>query len=125
MSRRGPAGTNRTARFEEKRLTRLRIVLVGVAFAAAGFSYAPSGVAQASVAVTVDRAPPKARYERVPPPRAGYQWASGYWRWDAPGQRFAWIGGYWVQRRGGQRYVTENWMQQHGHWQLQRGHWER
>lgn len=108
-----------------QRLNRRGLVLAGLIAGFVGIGAVAPVMSQVSSAVTTDQAPPLARYERVPPPRTGYQWAPGYWRWNAPDQRFAWVGGYWVQRRAGQRYVPENWAHQHGQWQLQRGHWVR
>jgi OmpA-OmpF porin, OOP family len=34
-------------------------------------------------------APPTARYENAPPPRAGYAWQHGYWGWQQG--RYVWV----------------------------------
>jgi hypothetical protein len=38
-------------------------------------------VATAQIGFGVTIAPPAPRYEPVPPPRAGWVWAPGYWNW--------------------------------------------
>jgi OmpA-OmpF porin, OOP family len=39
-------------------------------------------------------APPAARYEAAPPPRAGYAWQDGYWAWQQG--RYVWTQGQWI-----------------------------
>jgi len=71
----------------------------------------------------VDRAPPPPRHERVPAPRAGYQWSPGYWQWQS--NRHVWHAGSWVRERPGQRYANPSWTQRDGRWQFKRGGWDR
>src|SRR5258705_8676689 len=53
--------------------------------------------AVASAAIYVDIAPPEARYEVVPAPRAGYVWAPGYYNYR--NGRYVWTGGHWERER--------------------------
>jgi OmpA-OmpF porin, OOP family len=39
--------------------------------------------------------PPGPRYERIPPPRRGWAWHPGYWRWGHGA--YVWAPGVWVQ----------------------------
>jgi OmpA-OmpF porin, OOP family len=40
-------------------------------------------------------APPDARFESAPPPRAGYAWQPGYWGWQRGG--YVWVQGQWLR----------------------------
>ena len=69
-------------------------------------------------------APP--RFERVPPPRAGYVWAPGYWVWSPRAHRHVWVGGHWMRVRPGYRYVPAHWQQgPRGRWHFSDGYWAR
>jgi WXXGXW repeat (2 copies) len=61
-----------------------------------------AGAAQAGVFVDVDVAPPPARLIVAPPPRFGYVWAPGYWRWE--GGRHIWHRGCWIRERHGRHW---------------------
>lgn len=101
-------------------------LLAGLVLGLAGIGTAPSAIAaQVSVGVEIGVPPPAPRYVRVPPPRAGYIWAPGYWRWSPRAHRHVWVGGYWVRARPGYRYVPERWEQRGHHWRMARGHWVR
>jgi hypothetical protein len=86
-----------------------------------GASMAP-GISSARAFVDIDVAPPAARVEVVPGPRAGYVWAPGYWNWE--GHRHVWVGGRWMHERHGHHWVNENWEQRDGHWHFEKGHWD-
>ena len=58
----------------------------------------------------------------APPPRAGFVWAPGYWRWDGIA---CWHDGYWVRERTGYHWVPDSWESRSGHYHYNRGHWER
>ncbi len=79
--------------------------------------------AQAAIGIDIDVAPPAPRVIVAPPPRAGFVWAPGYWRWD--GGRHVWHEGYWVHERRGYHWVPDNWESRGGHYHYNRGHWER
>ena len=98
-------------------------LLAGLGLTFAGAIYAPPATAQVSVGVNIGVAPPAPRYERVPPPRSGYVWAPGYWRWD--GRRHVWAGGYWVRARPGYRYRPAYWVHGRGGWRFHQGYWGR
>ena len=49
------------------------------------------------------------RVEEVPPPRAGYVWAPGFWEWR--GGRHVWVGGHWIGERRGYHWVPDRWEQ--------------
>jgi hypothetical protein len=68
--------------------------------------------------------PPPPRYEIVPPSRAGYVWAPGYWRWN--GRRHVWVGGSWMRARPGYRYVPPRWERgPRGDWRMRPYRWDR
>ena len=99
------------------------IAAIGSFAAATGLS--ASGAFAASVAVDIDIAPPPPRYEVVPPPRVGYVWTPGYWRWDAPHHHHVWINGRYVHERHGEHWVAHRWSEHDGRWRFNDGHWER
>ena len=79
--------------------------------------------AQAYVNVQIGQPPPP-RYEVVPPPRRGFVWAPGYWRWD--GRRHVWMTGSWIRARPGYRYVPPRWERgPRGDWQFRPNQWAR
>jgi hypothetical protein len=98
-----------------------KALLLGLCIAASAVS-APA-VTFAGVIVDVDVAPPPLRVEEVPPPRAGFVWAPGYWEWR--GGQHVWIGGRWVGERRGYHWVPDRWEQRGPHWHHYVGHWER
>ena len=79
--------------------------------------------AQARVDVFVNVAPPEARYERAPAPRAGYVWTAGYWDWR--NNRHVWNKGRWERERAGYFYHPHRWEQRDGRWVNQPGRWDR
>ena len=81
------------------------------------------GTAQAAIGIDIDVAPPAPRVIVAPPPRPGFVWAPGYWRWN--GHRHVWRDGYWVRERRGYHWVPDGWSSNGGHYHYSRGHWER
>jgi hypothetical protein len=79
--------------------------------------------ASAHVDVDIQIAPPAPRVIAVPPPRRGYVWAPGYWRWE--GRRHVWVEGRWMRARPHQHWVPEHWDQRGDRWHFERGHWDR
>ncbi|KAF7598783.1 MAG: hypothetical protein CGU29_10655 [Candidatus Dactylopiibacterium carminicum] len=75
------------------------------------------------VSVDVRVGPPPLRYERLPGPRAGYLWRTGYWQWSPHG--YVWIPGAWMSSRPGHIWVGEQWSPYGGNWHFQPGRWER
>jgi YXWGXW repeat-containing protein len=100
---------------------RYHAALVVSAFAAAT-ALAPVP-AYSAVDIDLNFGPPPVRVERVPPPRAGYIWAPGYW--DYSGRHHVWRAGHWERARHGQRWHAGGWAQRDGRWHLDRGRWER
>jgi YXWGXW repeat-containing protein len=90
-----------------------------VAVASATFSAG----AVAATYIDVRVAPPPPRHEYVPPARAGYVWAPGYWDWR--GHRHVWVMGHWERERRGYVYHHPRWEQDGDHWRLSRGGWDR
>ena len=97
----------------------LLAVLLGVA--SAGAIYAPPAAAGVAVAVGINVAPPAPPYEVVPPPRVGYAWAPGYWRWG--GHRHVWVDGYWIPARPGFVYHHARWEHHQDGWRFHDGYW--
>ncbi len=89
---------------------------------AGGAVVAPT-VASAGVGIDINIAPPAPRVEVLPPPRAGYVWAPGYWEYRDGAH--VWVGGRWVGERRGYRWVPDRWEQHGPRWHHERGHWER
>lgn len=99
------------------------ILGVGLLAISAGFM-APLSQAQAQVVVGVQVAPPAPRYERLPPPRGGFVWAPGYWRWN--GYRHVWVGGRYIRVHPGYRYREPRWERgPRGDWRFREYGWER
>ncbi|HET7096377.1 MAG TPA: YXWGXW repeat-containing protein [Casimicrobiaceae bacterium] len=90
---------------------------------AAGAAAAPQISSAASVDIEVGIAPPAARYEVAPAPRAGYVWRQGYWGWD--GHRHVWHSGDWMKERHGERWTADRWERRGDHWYFHEGHWDR
>jgi hypothetical protein len=74
----------------------------------------------ANVSISIGTPPPAVIVEPVPPPRAGYVWVPGYWRWH--GAHHVWVKGRWVVARRGYHYVPEQWVEVNGRWVFHPGH---
>jgi len=77
----------------------------------------------AQVAIDIQVAPPVPRVIVAPPPRRGFVWAPGYWRWN--GRRHVWMDGHWMRERPGFHWVPEAWVPHGGHYRFVPGHWVR
>jgi hypothetical protein len=100
----------------------LKSSLILPAVAAALFLGAMSP-AHSQVGIEIQVAPPAPRVLVVPPPRPGFVWAPGYWRWD--GYHHVWMEGRWLPERRGFHWVPEAWVPHHGHYRFVPGHWVR
>jgi hypothetical protein len=99
---------------------RNRILLAAIAVSAAAVSLPVA----ARAIVDIEIAPPAPRVEVVPPPRLGYAWTPGYWRWN--GRRHVWINGVWVPARRGYHWEPAAWVQgPSGRWHMVPGRWVR
>ena len=103
-------------------MIRCRIWLVALWLTAAATSLAPA-VGFGAVIVDVDVAPPAPRLEALPPPRAGFVWAPGYWDWR--GHNHVWVEGRWLPARSGYHWEADRWVQHGPHWHHEAGHWAR
>ena len=81
-----------------------------------------SASAQVGFSITISNTPPPVRDERLPPPRAGYIWAPGFWDWG--GRHHVWVAGHWERARHGYFYDAPRWEQRGDRWQLSRGGWQ-
>ena len=99
------------------------VVIMGALIAGGVVALPAVSHAQVSLSVNIGVPPPPPRVEVVPPPRVGYVWAPGYWRWE--GRRHVWVGGRWVRARPGEIWVAERWVQEGRHWHMEPGHWEK
>ena len=97
----------------------LRLMLAQAALVAAG-AFAVASVS-AQVVVIAPSAPPPARYEAVPPARAGYVWDHGHWRWDHG--RYVWNPGHWEMERVGHHWVPGHWVEHGPQWRWVPAHW--
>ena len=99
----------------------IRKALVGamLVVGAAGIA----GAAQAERAyIDVQIAPPPDRVEHMPPPRTGYVWAPGYWRWDRG--HHVWVRGHYIRERPGHQWVSHRWVHRGDRWRFEEGHWD-
>jgi hypothetical protein len=97
-----------------------KAMLIGMSLA--GSAMVPPA-AFAGIGVNIDIAPPEPRVEVLPPPRAGYVWAPGYW--DYRHNQHVWAGGHYMRERHGYHWAPDRWQQDGPHWRRERGHWER
>lgn len=104
-------------------LTRTLAAVAALGLAVGAASYTPPVAAREYVSVTVGTRPPPPRFERVPPPRAGYVWAPGYWNWA--GSRYVWVGGRWHGARPGYVYRPPVWHPYGRGWRIERETWHR
>jgi hypothetical protein len=75
----------------------------------------------AALAQGITHAPPRPRHEIVPPPRAGFVWDPGHWRWVRG--RYVWVGGRWTPARPGHRWVPGHWARTGRAWHWVPGGW--
>src|ERR1700743_98151 len=73
-----------------------------------------------SAVVDIEVAPPAPRVVEAPPPRPGFVYAPGYWRWD--GHRHVWVDGHFIRERHGSHWVPEHWDERHGRYHFEPGH---
>lgn len=73
--------------------------------------------------VDATRPPPtEPIYEVVPPQRAGFFWAPGYWGWN--GTDYVWHPGRSMRTRAGYVWTNDTWAQRGDNWHQIPGHWE-
>ena len=101
-------------------MKRVLVAVAAIALGAAAF-LPTQALAEVGVNIVIGNAPPPVRYEVVPAPRRGYEWAPGYWNWS--GRRHEWSQGHWEQSRPGYVYQRSEWRQDGDRWQLNRGGW--
>ncbi|WP_266170248.1 hypothetical protein [Dyella subtropica] len=106
-------------------LARKLVVLTGLGLALGSAAYVPEAAARTQVAVQIGVAPPPPRFERAPPPRRGYAWAPGYWRWSPHMRRHVWVTGYWIPARPGYHYRPAGWVRYGNGWRFHGGGWRR
>lgn len=102
---------------------RLRLPGAGLAALAATMLLGSALPAWSAVGIDIEVAPPAPRVVEVPPPRAGFVWAPGYYRWD--GHQHVWVDGRWLAERRGFHWVPEHWDERHGRYHFEAGHWVR
>jgi hypothetical protein len=101
---------------------KFRFALLSI-LAIAGASFVPTlaSALEAGV-IIVDRAPPAPRTEPPPPPREGFVWSPGYWKWD--GYNYSWQEGNWIQtQQPTAKWVPDHWVERNGRWEFVPGHW--
>jgi hypothetical protein len=72
--------------------------------------------------IEIDVQPPAPRFEAVPPARAGFAWAPGFWEWR--GHEHVWVGGHWERDRPGHHWIGAHWEPHSGHYRFVEGHWD-
>ncbi|MES2322867.1 MAG: YXWGXW repeat-containing protein [Pseudomonadota bacterium] len=100
-----------------------RSITLAALLALGAASFVPTAaMARADISVFIGTAPPAPRFESVPPPRAGYVWAPGFWNWE--GNRHVWSAGRWENARQGHQFQRSEWVQDNDGWRLNRGGWQ-
>jgi len=100
---------------------KLRNILFASMLAAGALSVPSLGQA-ASFDIEVGVAPPPERVEVVPPPREGYVYEPGHWRYE--GNTYVWRNGEYIRYREGHRWVPRRWEHEGEHWRFRAGHWD-
>ena len=86
-------------------------------------SLAAAGAALAQPAPPPYMPVPPLRDERMPPPREGFVWEPGHWRWD--GRAYFWERGHWIAYGPRHRlYVQGHWERRGPGWFWVDPHWE-
>ena len=93
-----------------------------LAATAAGLALPTTAGAQ-SVTLNFGPPPPPPYARPMPPPRRGYIWADGHYRWN--GRRYVWQEGTWVRARRGRHYAQPRWDQDGDRWRYRPGGWDR
>jgi hypothetical protein len=100
-----------------------RIICTAAAIVLGTAAFIPAqAIAQVGFNIVIGNAPPPPRYEVMPAPRRGYEWAPGYWNWN--GRKHVWTRGHWERVRAGQYYQRPEWQQGNDGWRLNRGGWQ-
>ena len=79
-------------------------------------------LARAAV-VDIEVAPPEPRVVVAPPPRPGFVWAPGYYRYD--GHHHVWTDGHFIRERPGFHWEADRWVPHEGRYRYEPGHWVR
>ncbi len=90
----------------------MRKLIIGSLVAAALSAAAFPAAARTNVDFFVNIGPPPVYREMIPPSRAGYAWAPGYWDWRYG--RYYWVGGTWSRHRAGYYYEPVRWHNRDG-----------
>jgi hypothetical protein len=112
-----PAAKRRKLMGHAVKFALARVVLV----ASLGAAYAYP--AYSGVGIDIEVAPPAPIVVQAPPPRPGYVWAPGFWRWE--GHRHVWVGGHFLRERRGYHWMGDHWTEHGGRYHYEPGHWER
>jgi hypothetical protein len=73
--------------------------------------------------IIIRTAPPRARAEARGSYRSGYEWVSGYWRWE--GRRHVWVAGHYERTRRGYVWQAPRWDRRYDGWVFIPGRWVR
>jgi hypothetical protein len=101
---------------------KLRKTLIA-ALCASTLGVAAPLAANAETIIYFNTAPPAARYEAIPAPRAGYTWSTGYW--NMKGKKHTWQAGHWERERAGFHFTQPAWTQRDNRWELKKGRWNK
>jgi len=89
-----------------------------------GLAMTPA-LADISIGITVDTAPPELPvYDQPPLPEPGYIWVPGFWAWNPDGGYYYWVPGTWVEPPApGLLWTPAWWGWDEGHFVFHRGYW--
>ena len=94
---------------------------ISLRFAAGCAAALATSAVFAQAVIVAPVAPPPARVEVVPAPRAGYVWDQGHWRWRQG--RYVWVTGHWQTVRTGYHWMPGHWAPRGPGWRWVPGHW--
>jgi hypothetical protein len=102
-----------------------RFVAATAAFTLALMLVPLAAMAQISVGISVNLAPPELPvYVQPPIPAEGYLWTPGYWAWDGGVQDYYWVPGTWVEApQAGYLWTPGYWGSANGAFVWNAGYW--
>src|SRR5215831_2928450 len=93
-----------------------------IAVTTVGIGIGAGGAQARTVEVEIGSAPPAARVEVVPAPRAGYIYERGHYAWD--GHAYVWTEGRFIAERPGHVYRQPLIEHRGEHYVFRSGHWD-
>jgi hypothetical protein len=116
------AGERANHRSGRRTLMRLAATITALLAAIGTAGFANTALAERSIDIEINTAPPEMRYEAVPPPREGYIYERGHYDWD--GDHYVWREGRFIEKREGHEWHPSVVERRGEHWHYRAGHWD-